>query len=150
MRISDKYLLHASPAEIWPYVFNPQTLMTLIPGCQKIEQTSPNEYRGEIQMGLPAIVGKYQTHVKILDYDQPHYCKFEGQVDGSTGSISGTALFKLKEVNWEETSLEYEGQAIISGALGKLSPRFIEGIAQTLIRQGLAKLDKQLQGTEVL
>jgi hypothetical protein len=34
---------------------------------------------------------------------------------------------------------------MITGALAKLSPRFVEGVAQTLIKLGLANLNKQLQ-----
>jgi hypothetical protein len=34
---------------------------------------------------------------------------------------------------------------MITGALAKLSPRFVEGVAQTLINLGLANLNKQLR-----
>jgi hypothetical protein len=48
-------------------------------------------------------------------------------------------------VNPNQTIIDYEGQAMIGGALARLNTRFIEGVAKTLIDQGLAKLNQQVQ-----
>jgi carbon monoxide dehydrogenase subunit G len=148
IRIAGSYTFDTSPENIWPRIFDPESLMGLIPGCQAIEQVNADEYRGQIDIGLPAIVGKYQTAVRLVEYDEPQYCTFEGEVDGATGSIKGTASFRLKEVNGHKTLLEYEGQGLITGALGRLSSRLIEGVAQTLIKQGLARLNRELESDQ--
>jgi carbon monoxide dehydrogenase subunit G len=145
IRIAGSYTFDTPPENIWPRIFDPESLMGLIPGCQAIEQVSADEYRGQIDIGLPAIVGTYHTAVRLVEHDEPQYCTFEGEVDGATGSIKGTASFRLKEVNGQKTLLEYEGQGLITGALGRLSSRFIEGVAQTLIKQGLARLNRELK-----
>jgi len=51
-------------------------------------------------------------------------------------------------VNGQKTLLEYEGQGLITGALGRLSSRLIEGVAQTLIKQGLARLNRELESDQ--
>ena len=145
MRIASNYTFDASPEEVWPHIFDPVSLVGLIPGCQTIQQVSVDEYRGQIGIVLPAIVGTYETVVKLVEHDEPQHCTFEGEVTGATGSIKGTASFRLKEVNGQKTLLEYEGQGLITGALGKLSSRFIEGVARTLINQGLAQLNRDLK-----
>jgi carbon monoxide dehydrogenase subunit G len=48
----------------------------------------------------------------------------------------------------DKSLIEYQAKGLITGALAKLSPRFIEGVAQTLIKLGLANLNKQLQAQE--
>jgi 2-furoyl-CoA dehydrogenase large subunit len=126
-------------------IYDPAALAGLIPGCEKLEQVSPDEYRGQIQLRLPAVVGLYQTHVKLLEREEPSYCLFAGEVSGSPGTIKGTASFRLQALNEHETLMAYEGQAVISGPLGQLNSRFIEGIANTLIKQGLDKLNQQAQ-----
>jgi hypothetical protein len=40
----------------------------------------------------------------------------------------------------KQTRIDYEAEVQISGPLAGINPRFAEGVAQTLIRQGLAKL----------
>jgi carbon monoxide dehydrogenase subunit G len=145
MKITNHYTFAAPRERIWPLIYDPAALVGLIPGCEKLEQVSSDEYRGQIQLRLPAVVGLYQTYVKLLEREEPSYCLFAGEVSGSPGVMKGTASFKLQALNEHETLMTYEGQAVISGPLGQLDSRFMEGIANTLIKQGLAKLNQQAQ-----
>lgn len=145
MKITGAYILHGPRERVWPLIYDPASLVSLIPGCEKLEQVSPDEYRGQMQLHFPAVSGVYHTYVKILERREPDYSRFEGEVDGPAGRIKGTASFELAEIENSCTNLSYTGQAMITGSLAKLSPRFIEGIAQTLLKQGLAQLDRQVQ-----
>jgi hypothetical protein len=146
MKIANRYTFAAPRERIWPLIYDPAALVAFIPGCEKLEQVSPDEYRGQIELRLPAVVGTYQTYVKLIEREEPGYCLLTGEVSGSPGTVKGTASFKLEAVNEHACTIEYEGQAIISGPLGQLNSRFIEGIANTLIKQGLGKLNQQAQG----
>jgi carbon monoxide dehydrogenase subunit G len=125
-------------------IYDPASLVTFIPGCEQLEQTSSDEYRGLVRIRLPAVGGTYTTYVKLIERDEPAYCRFAGEVNGAAGSVSGTASFRLQAMG-ARTLLEYEGQALISGPLARLDSRFVEGVAQTLIKQGLSQLNRQVQ-----
>jgi len=144
MKITGSYTLDGPRQDIWPLIHDPSSLVSLIPGCEQLNQISPTEYRGQVQLRLPAVAGAYTTYVKLIEDEAPRYCCFEGKVEGPAGSVSGTASLKLEPVD-TQTSLEYEGQAMIIGPLARLDSRFAEGIVQTLITQGLAKLNAQIQ-----
>jgi kynurenine formamidase/carbon monoxide dehydrogenase subunit G len=147
MKVSGSYTLDAPRERVWAAVYDPKSLLAIIPGCQEIEQVSADEYRGQILMRLPAVVGSYQTYMKVVEFEQPYYSKFEGEVEGELGKIRGTASFRLEEVAGQ-TNLEFEGQGLITGSLAKLDSRFAEGLAKSLTKQGLAKLNKQLRKEE--
>ncbi len=147
MKISGSYTFDAPRAKVWTAIYDLTALLEIIPGCQGIQQPRPGEYRGQIQLRLPAVVGSYQTYVKLLEAEPPRYSRFEGEVDGTLGLIKGTALFRLKELEGQ-TLIEYEGQGLISGSLAQLDSRFAEGLAKNLINQGLVKLNKKLQDQE--
>jgi carbon monoxide dehydrogenase subunit G len=149
IRITGSHKLEAPLDKIWPRIFDPRSLMSLIPGCQQLEQVGPDEYRGQIQVGVAAVSGTYASYVRVVERDPPHRCRFEGEVSGSTGIIQGEASFTLEEVEEQDNLIEYEAEAMITGALAKLSPRFVEGVAQTLINLGLANLNKQLRAQVV-
>lgn len=142
MKITGTYALKAPRERVWPLIFDPGTLMGLIPGCEQIEQDGPDAYRGAITLRLPAVSGTYRTAIRILDRRAPEMCRLEGEASGSGGSVRGQAAFVLKEAAGG-TLVEYEGDAVIAGPLAGMNPRFVEGVAQTLIRQGLARLDAQ-------
>ena len=148
MKISGSYTFDAPRENVWKLIHTPTSLLEIIPGCQSVEQISPAEYRGHIQMKLPAIVGEYTTFVQLTDFQQPDYCNFRGEVSGAPGAITGTASFTLFEETDLQTKMEFSGQGLITGPLARLNDRFAEGIAKTLINQGLAQLNKQLQQKE--
>ncbi len=145
IKIVGSYQLEAPIDKVWPHIFDPQSLMSLIPGCQQLQQVGPDEYRGQIQVGVAAVSGTYESYVRLLRREPPHQCCFAGEISGSTGTIKGEASFTLKEVQQGNSCIEYEAEGMITGALAKLSPRFVEGVARTLINLGLANLNKQLR-----
>jgi len=144
LTIEGNYTLHAPAQRVWPLIFDPNSLINLVPGCQQLDQVASLEYRGHLRVGIAAVSGKYDTSVKIVESDPPNHCTFDGLVSGATGTISGRASFSLQEQG-HDTLLTYKASGMISGALGTVSPRILESLAKTFINQGMAKLDRQLQ-----
>jgi uncharacterized protein len=139
MKIAGKLTLDTAAESIWPLIFDPRTLLQLLPGCEQVEQVAPDEYRGRMTLRVPAIAGTYETWVKVLKYEAPSFCQIQGEATGSSGSVRGQASFSLQP-DAQQTRIEYQGDAQIGGPLAGMNPRFAEGVAQMLIRQGLARL----------
>jgi uncharacterized protein len=139
MKISGESQLDAPRETIWPLIFDPSSLLNLIPGCDSVEQISPDEYRCRMTLRVPAIAGSYEARVKVLEYEEPSFCRIRGEATGPGGGVQGQANFRLAPEG-DQTRIEYLGDALISGPLAGMNPRFAEGVAQTMIRQGLARL----------
>jgi uncharacterized protein len=139
MKIAGQSTLDATAESIWPLIFDPRTLLQLLPGCEQVELVAPDEYRGRMTLRVPAIAGTYETWVKVLQYEAPSFCQIQGEASGSGGSVRGQASFSLQPEG-QQTRIAYQGDAQIGGPLAGMNPRFAEGVAQTLIRQGLARL----------
>ena len=144
MKIAGSALFDVSKEEIWRRVLDPAALLRLIPGCERIDQVGPDEYRGRISFRLAGMAGTYTTRIRLVERDDPHGCRMEGEAEGAAGSILGTAAFRLSEQHGQ-TRLEYEGQGVIGGLLGTLGSRMVEGVVQSMIQQGLARLNEQLR-----
>lgn len=144
MKVSGRQTLEARRDAVFDAICDPATLLEVIPGCQEVSQVAPNEYRARIALRLPAIVGTYDTWVKLIGSEPPLYGELEGRLVGRAGTISGRAAFRLSEVD-EETVVEYVGTAIIGGPLARLDSRFIEGLAKSLVDEGLTRLGERLQ-----
>ena len=144
MNIRGSRTLIAPRAAVFAAICDPDTLLAVIPGCSEIEQVGDAEYRGQISLRLPGVVGTYRTVVSLVDADAPRYGRLEGEVVGALGSIKGHASFRLTEAGGK-TTVDYDGEAVIGGPLARLDSRFVEGLAGSLINQGLGSLNSRLQ-----
>src|SRR5512143_1169308 len=97
MKIAGSYALDAPAERIWPLIFDPAELLQLIPGCEQIEEISPGEYHGRLNLRVAAVGGTFQTTLKIIDQQPPVYSRFEGEAAGPGGVIKGQANFRLTE-----------------------------------------------------
>jgi len=144
MKISGCHDLEAPRSKVWPLLLDPNALIRLIPGCQQLEQVSPGEYHGQIHLGVAGVGGTYEVSAQVTEKQAPGICRFEGQISGPTGMVTGSAVLRLDEVKGI-TSLDYEVQAMVTGALASIPSHFVEGVARTLIDQGLSQLNSQLK-----
>ena len=145
MNIRGSRTLDAPRDAVFAAICDPDTLLGVIPGCREIEKVGDTEYRGQISLRLPGVVGTYRTVVRLVEADAPGFGRLEGEVVGTLGSIKGEASFHLTAVDGG-TTVEYDGRAVIDGPLARLDSRFIEGLAGSLINQGLGNLNSRLQG----
>ena len=145
MNVRGSHALDARPAAVFTAICDPGTLLGVIPGCREIEQDADGEYRGKISLRLPGVVGSYRTVVRLVEAEPPVYGRLEGEVEGTLGTIKGHAIFRLAE-SGDGTMIDYEGHAVIGGPLARLDSRFVEGLAGSLIGQGLRNLNSRLQG----
>ena len=144
MNIRGSRTLDASSADVFAAICDPTTLLGVIPGCREIEKVGETEYRGEISLRLPGVVGTYRTVVRLVEAEPPRFGRLEGEVVGALGSIRGSASFRLNEAGGK-TTVDYTGDAVIGGPLARLDSRFVEGLAGSLIGQGLGNLNSRLQ-----
>ena len=145
MNVRGSQTIDAPRAEVFAAICDPDALLGIIPGCREIEQVGDGEYRGQISLRLPGIVGTYRPVVRLVEADPPREGRLEGEVVGALGTIKGRATFRLAETG-AGTTIDYEGQAVIGGPLARLDARFVEGLAGSLIKQGLRNLGSRLQG----
>lgn len=144
INIQGSAYLDTNPKLVWVHLFDVNFLRNLIPGCTKLERINQNEYTGQIQVGVSAVKGIYETQMTVIPDDLLYVCELKGEAVGQTGTIQGNGSLQLKEVQ-EGTQIIYNAQAMISGALAILNPRFIESVVNTLIKQGIGKLNQQIR-----
>jgi carbon monoxide dehydrogenase subunit G len=82
--------------------------------------------------------------VRIIESAPPDFCRFEGEIQGKTGTIEGEAAFQIEDQNGYSL-VSYTATGVITGALSLISPRFIEGAVNSMIKQGLAACEKKLR-----
>ena len=143
MNIHGSHRFEAPREAVFAAIRDPRVLMSVIPGCEAVEQVAPDQYDGRITLRLPGAVGGYRTHVALVDVVAPEQAGLDGTVDGPMGNITGRAEFVLRAAG-SGTDMDYRGSGVIGGPLARLDSRFTERLAESLIAQGLRALDLRL------
>ena len=146
MKVRGSRTLESSRDAVFAAILDPEILLAVIPGCRAVERIDETEYHAAIALRLPGMVGAWQTVVRVVDTDPPRSGGIEGELTGALGSITGRATFRLSD-DGRGTTVDYEGTAVIGGPLARLDSRFVEGLAGSLVGQGLANIDARLRET---
>lgn len=149
MRIHGRATLAAPPEAVFAAVCDPAALLEVIPGCEELQQVSVGQYRGRIVIRLPAIVGRFETAVRLLETEPSRGATLEGSVTGRAGAVVGRARFRLAP-DGAGTAIEYDGEGTVTGPLARLDGRFVEGLVESLVREGLSELDRRLAAQPVV
>ncbi len=113
--------------------------MRLVPGCDSVEEVAPGQFRATLTLRVPALAGSYEILIKVVENQAPRFCKLAGSARGPAGGVQGEGTFRLAP-DGPRAVIAYDGEAQLTGPLGGMHPRFAEGVAQSLIQQGLNKL----------
>ena len=98
------------------------------------------EKRGAtLTLRVPALAGSYEILINVVENQAPKFCRLAGSARGPAGGVQGEGTFMVAP-DGQKTVIAYDGEAQLTGPLGGMHPRFAEGVAQTLIQQGLNKL----------
>ena len=57
MKLEGTYEVKAPRDKVWNAFLDPATLQKAIPGCEKLEQIGPDEYKATLKIGVAAVKG---------------------------------------------------------------------------------------------
>jgi len=132
MDIIGQQVIPASRDAVWKALNDPQVLKACLPGCESVEQTSPEEFRVAIKAVIGPLRARFQGVLKIAEAKPPESCvmHFEGQ-GGAVGFGKGSAQVTLRETP-EGTELSYEAKAQVGGKLAQVGSRLIDSVVKKM------------------
>ena len=132
MEILGQQLISAPRQKVWNALNDPLILKECLPGCESVEQLSPEEFRVVIKTAIGPLKARFQGSLKISEAKVPESCvmHFEGQ-GGAIGFGKGTASVTLKDAA-DGTDLSYEAKAQIGGKLAQVGSRLIDSVAKKM------------------
>jgi carbon monoxide dehydrogenase subunit G len=151
MKLNGTQTFSAPRQKVWEFLTDPQRLAKCIPGCEKLETISENEFSGVLNVGLAAVKGMYNGKVKLDEMQPPLHYKMLLDGKGKQGFIKGTGTIDLEEQGGQ-TLLKYSGDVQVGGPLASVGQRMIDGAAKMMIGQFFTALEaeiKAMPGEEV-
>ncbi len=140
MKLNGSQNIPAARETVWKGLNDPAILQQCIPGCSKIEVTSPNEFKATVTIKLGPVKTNFGGQVTLSDLKPPESYRISGKGDGGfAGFATGGATVKLTALSANETQMDYDVDAQIGGKLAMLGSRLIDSTATSLANQFFTK-----------
>src|SRR5258706_11565631 len=96
MEMTGEQLIHASQAETWAALNDPQVLKACVPGCESVEKTSDTEFQVQMTARVGPVSAKFKGKLTLANVKPPlsYSIAFEGQ-GGVAGFAKGGADVSL-------------------------------------------------------
>lgn len=146
MKVTGSHVLHASRQQVWDALQDPAVLVRTIPGCHSLEDLGDDIYSARVHAGVASIKGTYDGRVALSEQDAPNSYVLRATGSGGPGTIDATATVRLVDGEEGNTTVEYEADAVIGGAIGGVGQRVLVGVAKRNASAFFTAVDQYLAG----
>ena len=144
MEMTGEQLIHASQADTWAALNDPEILKACISGCESIERTGENEYVVQMTARVGPVSAKFKGKMALSDIKPPHSyaIAFEGQ-GGVAGFAKGSAAVSLA-AEGHDTRLSYSAKANVGGKLAQIGSRLVDAAANKVAGEFFAAFNEKM------
>ena len=141
MKIDGEYTFDGPREELWKLVRDPEVLATCLPGTQKVQKVSDNEYAGEIGIHIGPVSGAFAGQLYVTNEVPPASCTLTVEGKGKVGFLKGIGNIDMADQGEGKTLMKYTGEVQIGGRVASVGQRLFDTVSKGMIRQGLDKLN---------
>lgn len=144
VKLEGTYTFDAPRDVVWQALLDPDVLAKTMPGCDKLERTGDNEYKGMLKIKVGPVQGQFEGTVVLSDINAPHGYRMHVSGKGAPGFMKGEGEVHLEERNGS-TLMHYSGEAQVGGRIASVGQRLLDSSAKALTRQSLDGLHEQIK-----
>ena len=144
MDLKGEQQLSGTPEQIYNLLQDPDTLASIMPGCDELILVGEDAYEGTIKAKIGPVSSQYKANFKISDKNPPNGYSLHIDGQGPGGFVRGETRIDL-EANDDGTLLKYSGNATVGGKIASIGQRLVESGAKIIIRQGFKALKKEVE-----
>jgi hypothetical protein len=139
MKITGELTVRAPQEAVFSAVQDARFFASCIDGVQELNEIDPTHYDAVLETKVAYMKFRFKLSIEVTKKEPPSAleAKVEGTPLGIVGRITATSLTRLSQVG-EETKIEYEIEAAITGKLGSLG--------QPVLRSKAKEMEKQFSG----
>jgi carbon monoxide dehydrogenase subunit G len=145
MNIEGEHVFKGPRQDVWEMFYDPNILASALPGTQKLDKVSENEYDGMINIRIGPVSGSFSGKLTVSDENPPESCTLTVDGRGAPGFAKGVGHVHFEDQGDGATLMKYTGEVQIGGTLASVGQRMIDSVSKSMIRQGFDALDKALE-----
>jgi uncharacterized protein len=145
MNIEGEHVFKGPRQDVWEMFYDPNILASALPGTQKLDKVSENEYDGIINLRIGPVSGAFTGKLTVSDENPPESCTLTVDGRGTPGFAKGVGHVHFDDPGDGTTLMKYNGEVQIGGTLASVGQRMLDSVSKSMIRQGFDSLDKALE-----
>jgi carbon monoxide dehydrogenase subunit G len=145
MTLSGTFTFRGPRALVWELLQDPEVLVTVMPGAQRLSRVGDGRYQGVMKVGLgPVTAAEFALEVTLGDLAPPERFTMVIDSKGTLGFARGTANVALDEEGADRTSMRYTSELQIGGRIASVGQRVVESAAKAMTARGLQALQQAI------
>ena len=146
MLMEGKFSLKAPIQKVWETLLEPETLLSCIPGAEKIERLDEKTYECVVKQKVGPISVKFKFKSILTRMEPPTHMEIEGEGEdiGKAGHFVQKSLVDLKEISPGEVEVSYRTDVNIVGKLAMFGDRIMRAKAKKVEEEFTLALQERL------
>jgi len=146
MKFAANYTVPAARDKVFEMITAPTVLQRCIPGCEKMERTSEDNYDAHLKIGIAGLKGGYLGKVQLQDKRPPESYTLLMEGKGGPGFVKGTGHIQLKENNGA-TEIRCDAEVQVGGMIAAVGSRLIEAVGIKMMDDFFKKFAEEVAKT---
>jgi carbon monoxide dehydrogenase subunit G len=147
MLMEGKFTLKAPIQKVWDTLFEPETLLSCIPGAEKIERVDEKTYDCVVKQKVGPISVKFKFKSILSKVEPPKHIEVDGEGEdiGKAGHFVQKSIVDLREMPGGEVEVSYRTDATIVGKLAMFGDRIMKAKAKKVEEEFTKALQERLR-----
>jgi uncharacterized protein len=141
--IGGEETIQCSVEQLWSALNDPLVLTRCIPGCKAMVETSPDNYKVEMQLRVAAVGGSFEGEISLFDKVPPNTCSIKVWGAGTLGHGNGSATFEITPEGPNICRLKFQGVGEIGGLVAGVGQRILTSVSKHLVGKFFTTLRKE-------
>ena len=124
----------SEPKELFGTLLDPKQLSGCMPGLQKLDVKSSDEFTVVVRAGISFIRGDFTIRFNIAERREPAHAKLTGRGTGMGSALEIEAVMDIAPKE-KGSSMKWAADARVAGMIASLGLWLLEGQAEKTIRE---------------
>jgi carbon monoxide dehydrogenase subunit G len=147
MLMEGKFTIKAPIQKLWDTLMDPETLLSCIPGAEKIERIDEKTFDCVVKQKVGPISVKFKFKSVLSKVEPPTHIEVDGEGEdiGKAGHFVQKSVVDLRETTKGEVEISYKTDATIVGKLAMFGDRIMRAKAKKVEEEFTKALQEKLK-----
>jgi carbon monoxide dehydrogenase subunit G len=147
MLMAGKFTIKAPIQILWETLLDPETLLSCIPGAEKIERIDEKTFDCVVKQKVGPISVKFKFKSVLSKVEPPTHIEVDGEGEdiGKAGHFVQKSVVDLRETPGGEVEVSYKTDATIVGKLAMFGDRIMRAKAKKVEEEFTKALQERLK-----